>query len=96
MIPRTDNGNLGGGGRRIRAGMCYAGVERGPIGGPLHGGPPAGAEMTYYDAIAGAIVSRREAVREYRRHGLSEADLVADLGESEDYAAEAVLMALGY
>lgn len=41
-------------------------------------------------------VTRAQAIREYRRHGLTEADLVADLGDLETYDGAEVLAMLGY
>lgn len=42
------------------------------------------------------VVSRRIARQEYRKHGLAEADLIADLGDKPWYSGNLVLNALGY
>lgn len=41
-------------------------------------------------------VTRKEAISEYRQHGLDEAELVDDLGDKEEYSGADVLLALGY
>lgn len=55
--------------------------------------------MTFYgseDWARTIKVSRRIARQEYRKHGLSETDLIADLGDHPIYAGDDILDALGY
>ena len=42
------------------------------------------------------VFSKAECVREYHKHGLTEADLIADLGDHDEYAGADILNALGY
>jgi hypothetical protein len=56
----------------------------------------------YYGLTAEELIddpmtwTRAEAVREYRRHGLGEGELVAELGDHDSYQSDDVLIALGY
>jgi len=56
----------------------------------------------YYGLTAEELIddpmswSRADAVRQYRRHGLGEAELVAELGDHDAYQSDDVLIALGY
>ena len=51
--------------------------------------------MTYEEATE-TEVSKAEAVREIRKHGLDPADFFAEVGERETYQGSAVLGWLGY
>lgn len=53
--------------------------------------------MTYDEATEpGTMVTKDEATREYERHGLTVAELIADLGDHAEYEAADVLRWLGY
>lgn len=49
-----------------------------------------------YDEATNYTATSSEAIREYQRHGLTEADLISDLGEHAEYSGRAILRALGY
>ena len=51
--------------------------------------------MDYLEACE-AIVTRREAMREIRRHGASWSEFIADCGDAEEYQGLTVLNWLGY
>lgn len=51
---------------------------------------------TYYESAEGQEISRARAEVEARRHGASVEEMLADLGDSETYDAQAVLAWLGY
>ena len=42
------------------------------------------------------VFTKPECVREYRKHGFTEIDLIADLGDKPEYSGADVLNALGY
>jgi hypothetical protein len=52
--------------------------------------------MDYEMAMAGVPVSRHEATHEYEKHGLTEGELVRDLGDRDTYDSAEVLKALGW
>jgi hypothetical protein len=52
--------------------------------------------MTLEQAMEGWPVTRAEATHEYEKHGLTEGELVRDLGDHDEYSSEAVLVALGW
>lgn len=51
--------------------------------------------MNYEDAIE-ATVSRKEAMREIARHGLSWEDFIREEGDEETYIGKVILDWLGY
>ena len=52
--------------------------------------------MDYETAMAGVPVSRCEAIHEYEKHGLTEGEMVRDLGDRDEYESDEVLIALGW
>lgn len=52
--------------------------------------------LDYYTSSIGEIITFKRAVKEYEDHGLTATDLIADLGERDEYEASDVLEALGY
>ena len=52
--------------------------------------------MDYETAMAGEPVSRHEATYEYEAHGLTEGELIRDLGDRDEYDSAEVLKALGW
>ena len=56
--------------------------------------------MTYSESAAGITITQSRALLELSRHGLTQAEDVAeffsDLGQSDSYSATAVLEWLGY
>ncbi len=54
--------------------------------------------MTYYDSAEAVTITPARALAELERHGVADewADFVADMGDREDYDAQAVLEWLGY
>lgn len=56
--------------------------------------------MTYSESACGITISKTRALTELRRHGLCQADDIAeffaDMGEKDAYSASAVLVWLGY
>jgi hypothetical protein len=56
-----------------------------------------GAEVydNYADACE-AVVSRKEAIREIRKHGVSVNEFLADCGDKDEYTGQVVLDWLGY
>jgi len=51
---------------------------------------------SYFDSIAGEIVSRRTVVKMLREHDSDMAELVEDLGDHAEYKADDVIGWLGY
>lgn len=52
--------------------------------------------MTYEEAITGQPVTKREAIREYEKHGHSAEELYVDLGNRDEYNSKEILTVLGY
>lgn len=57
-------------------------------------------ETTYYESAEGQRISKARALQELKRHGVDDAETVAaffaDVGERDEYDAQAVLDWLGY
>ena len=53
--------------------------------------------MNYYDSAEGLTISRERAIAELRKHGVQDfKEFFQDLGDKEEYSAQAVLQWLGY
>lgn len=52
--------------------------------------------MTYYESAEGETITKDRALTEVRRHGASEAEFLAEMGDTHSYDAQAVLVWLGY
>ncbi|WP_198680139.1 hypothetical protein [Enterobacter roggenkampii] len=52
--------------------------------------------MTYYESAEGETITKGRALTEVRRHGASEAEFLAEMGDTQSYDAQAVLVWLGY
>ncbi|WP_175636932.1 hypothetical protein [Raoultella terrigena] len=52
--------------------------------------------MTYYESAEGETITKARALIEVRRHGSSEAEFLADMGDAGAYDAQTVLEWLGY
>lgn len=51
---------------------------------------------SYFDSIAGEIVSKKTVRRMLKEHDASMAELLEDLGDKEEYEADDVIAWLGY
>ena len=51
----------------------------------------------YYDSAEGLTISRERTIAELRKHGVQDfEEFFQDLGDKEEYSAQAVLVWLGY
>jgi len=57
--------------------------------------PKEGIVMGYYEALE-AVVSRKEAFREIKKHNLQVSDFIEEVGDKEEYTGKEVLDWLGY
>jgi len=52
--------------------------------------------MYYYESAEGLLITRQRAIKECEKHGASADEMFAELGDHEQYDAQAVLAWLGY
>lgn len=52
--------------------------------------------MDYYESAEGVTISKERAKKEIEKHGSSQLEFIADMGDDANYDAQAVLAWLGY
>ena len=52
--------------------------------------------MDYYESAEGLLITRQRAIQECEKHGASAEEMLAEIGDHQQYDAQAVLAWLGY